>query len=67
MEAADLDGLKQEIVRREDQLKGSARAKTRHPEQFDHSQWYGGKALDYRFSNARTILRDIFESEGAPC
>lgn len=67
MEAADLDGLKQEIVRREDQLKGTARAKTRHPEQFDHSQWYGGGALDYRFSNARTILRDIFESEGAPC
>ncbi len=67
MEAEDLDGLKLEIIRREDQLKGSARAKTRHPEQFDHSQWYGGGALDYRFGNAKTILKDIFESEGAPC
>lgn len=67
MEAEDLDGLKLEIIRREDQLKGPARAKTRHPEQFDHSQWYGGGALDYRFGNAKTILKDIFESEGAPC
>ncbi|WP_165072298.1 DUF6361 family protein [Desulfovibrio sp. ZJ200] len=67
METEYLDGLKQEVVRREEQLKGPARAKTRHPEQFDHSQWYGGGALDYRFGNARMILRDIFESEGAPC
>lgn len=67
MENKDVAGLKQEIARREEELKGPARAKTRHPEQCDHSQWYGGGALDYRFHNARTILRDIFESEGPLC
>ncbi len=67
VKAEDLEGLKGEITRREEELKGPARAKTRHPEQYDHSQWYGGGALDYRFGNARTILRDIFESEGTIC
>lgn len=67
MENGDTEGMKQEIIRREEELKGPARAKTRHPEQNDHSQWYGGRALDYRFRNAHTILRDIFESEGPLC
>lgn len=67
MESENLEGMKREIIRREEELKGPARAKTRHPEQYDHSQWYGGGALDYRFRNARTILRDIFESEGLSC
>lgn len=67
MSAEDLDGLKREVTRREEELKGPARAKTRHPEQNDHNQWYGGKALDYRFSNAKTILQDIFESEETVC
>lgn len=60
-----LEELKIEVIRREEELKGSAR--TLHPEQTDHSQWYGGRVLDYRFGNAKTLLRDIFESEGAPC
>lgn len=67
MASGDLEGLKGEITRREEELKGPARARTRHPEQCDHSQWYGGRALDYRFDNARMILRDIFESEGTVC
>lgn len=67
MERGNIEGMKQEIIRREEELKGSARAKTRHPEQYDHSLWYGGGALDYRFRNARTILRDIFESEELSC
>ena len=67
MENRDTEGMRQEIIRREEELKGPARAKTRHPEQYDHSQWYGGGALDYRFHNAQTILRDIFESEGPLC
>lgn len=67
MAAEDLEGLKCEITRREEELKGPARAKTRHPEQYSHDQWYGGGALDYRFGNAKTILRDIFESEGTVC
>lgn len=67
MAAEDLEGMKCEIIRREAELKGPVRAKTHHPEQYDHSLWYGGGALDYRFGNARVILQDIFESEGTAC
>ena len=59
----NLEELKIEIKRRERELKGS-RAKTLHPGEFDPKQWFGGGLLDYRFSSARTIIRDIFESEG---
>lgn len=58
----DLEGMKTEIKRRERELKQS-RAKTMHPGEFDPSVWYGGKKLDYRFANAKVIIRDIFESE----
>ena len=60
---ADLEGMKTEIKRRERYLKDS-RAKTLHPGEFDPETWIGGGMLDYRFSNARVIIRDIFESEG---
>lgn len=63
MRAGDLDGLKTEIRRRERELK-QGRAKTLHPGEFDPSVWYGGRGLDYRFGNAKVLLRDIFESEG---
>lgn len=60
----DLEGLITEIKRRERELKQS-RAKTMHPGEFDNDVWYGGGELDYRFQrNARTIIKDIFESEG---
>lgn len=59
----DLEGMKTEIKRRERELK-QTRAKTLHPGEFDPSTWYGGGALDYRFGNAKVIIRDIFESEG---
>ena len=63
MKAADLEGMKKEIRRRERELKQS-RAKTMHPGEFDTGGWFGGGALDYRFGNAKVIIRDIFESEG---
>ena len=63
MAAGDLEGMKTEIRRRERELKQS-RAKTMHPGEFDPDAWYGGGALDYRFGNAKVIMRDIFESEG---
>ena len=59
----DLDGIKNEIKRRERELK-QTRAKTLHPGEFDPSVWYGGGLLDYRFRNAKVIIKDIFESEG---
>ena len=61
---SDIDGMKKTIKAREVMLKGANRAKTAHPGEFNNEEWYGGKELDYRFYNAKTIIRDIFESEG---
>lgn len=66
MKDANLEGLKTEIKRRERDLKGS-RSKTLHPGEFDPNAWFGGGQLDYRFSNAKVIIKDIFESEGILC
>jgi len=63
MLAEDIDGLKTEIKRRERELKQN-RAKTLHPGEFSTSAWFGGFDLDYRFGDAKTIIVDIFESEG---
>ena len=63
MVSQDTEGLKAEIRRRERELK-PGRAKTMHPGEFDITGWYGGGHLDYRFGNAKVIIRDIFESEG---
>ena len=63
MAAGDLDGLKVEIRRRERELKQN-RAKTLHPGEFGTDGWFGGGMLDYRFTNAKVIMRYIFESEG---
>ena len=60
----DTEGMKTEIRNRECNLKDQTRARTQHPGEFDLNTWYGGRMLDYRFSNAKIILRDIFESEG---
>ena len=59
----DFDGLCKCIKDREILLKGTGRAKTAHPGEFDVNAWFGGYYLDYRFPNAMTIIRDIFEGE----
>ena len=61
--ADDFDGLCKCIKDREILLKGSGRAKTAHPGEFDVNAWFGGYYLDYRLPNARTILKDILEGE----
>ena len=61
---SDIEGMKKAIKAREVMLKGANRAKTSHPGEFNNNDWYGGKDLDYRFYNAKTIIKDIFESEG---
>lgn len=63
MKSEDIEGLKIEIRRRERELKQN-RAKTAHPGEFDTSTWFGGGELDYRFGNAKLIMKDIWESEG---
>ena len=60
--ADDFDSLCKCIKDREILLKGTGRAKTAHPGEFDPNAWFGGFFLDYRFSNALRIIRDIFES-----
>ncbi|MGN0114654.1 MAG: hypothetical protein ACI396_04965, partial [Acutalibacteraceae bacterium] len=60
----DIESLKNCITSREVQLKGTSRAKTMHPGEFDPNDWYGGGRLDYRFTNAKTIVKDIMEGEG---
>ncbi len=62
MLAENTEGMRNEIRRRERQLK-ETRAKTMHPGEFDTSAWYGGGELNYRFNNAKVIMRDILESE----
>lgn len=59
----DYDGLCKCIRDREILLKGTSRAKTTHPGQFDPDAWFGGGYLDYRFSRAKMILRDMMECE----
>lgn len=63
MKASDIDSLKDTIIKREVHLKGASRAKTKHPGEFDSTSWFGGKRLDYRFGDAKTIINDIFEGE----
>lgn len=64
MKVKDVDGLKKLVKNREIELKGTGRARTCHPGEFDETEWFGGYELDYRFSNAKVIIQDIFESEG---
>ena len=52
-----------DIRKRERSLKGAARAKLTRTKEFDHSKWVGGGMLDYRFSNARRIVNDIYAGE----
>lgn len=59
----DTEAADKLIKKRERQLKGINRAKLNRTKEFDHSKWVGGKELDYRFSNARRIINDIYSGE----
>ena len=61
--ALDIDAADELIKKRERQLKGINRAKLNRTKEFDHSKWVGGGELDYRFSNARRIINDIYSGE----
>ena len=63
MYSENLEGMKMEIRRRERELKQN-RAKTMHLGELPTDVWYGGGEMDYRFNNASSIMKDIFESEG---
>ena len=62
MENNEIERLKECIKSREISLKNN-KAKSLHPGEFDWEMWYGGGRLDYRFQNAKTILKDIHDSK----
>lgn len=62
MDASDLDGLKEQVRRREADIKGTRRkigAKNA-----GNYAWRGGHRLPYRFANAMEIVREIEEAGG---
>lgn len=63
MEDENFDELKSTIQKREVFLKGINRSKTAHPGEYNVNEWFAGQRLDYRFSIARDIILDIYESE----
>lgn len=61
--AEDIDKIRQIIIKRENNLKGKARAKVNRVGEFDENAWIGIEYLDYRFSDAKRIINDIYEGE----
>lgn len=51
------------IRNREIQLKGINRAKLNHSGEYNPNGWIGGGWLDYRFSDAKRIINDIYTGE----
>ncbi len=63
MKNEDFEELKNVIRNREIFLKGINRSKTAHSGEYDANEWFAGKRLDYRFSIAKDIIADIYQSE----
>lgn len=63
--AGDIERADEILVSREIELKTKARAKLCHAEDFNPNNWVGGRYLDYRFGDAKRIVTDIYEGEGA--
>lgn len=61
----DFIALDEIIIKREIELKTRSRAKLLHKEDYDPNGWVGGGWLDYRFSDAKQIITDIYQGEGA--
>lgn len=51
------------IINREIELKTRSRSKLVHRENYDPDVWVGGGWLDYRFSDAKQIILDIYQGE----
>ena len=61
--ANDIDLVDDLIINQEVRLKGPSRAKTRNPKESE-SGWIGISILDYRFTPASRIIKDIMNAEG---
>lgn len=62
--AGDIAKIDEIILNREIELKTRSRAKLCHAEDYDPDRWVGGGLLDYRFSDAKQIIQDIYDGEG---
>ena len=62
--AEDIAKIDEIILNREIELKTRSRAKLCHTEDYDPERWVGGGLLDYRFSDAKQIIQDIYDGEG---
>jgi len=63
----NIDAADELIKKREIQLKGIHRAKLNKVGEYNPDVWIGGGWLDFRFSDARRIIKDIYHGEGASC
>ena len=61
MESGDLDGLKEQVRKREAAIKGTRRKIGGKVADF---AWRGGHRLPYRFTNAMSMVREIDEAGG---
>lgn len=60
----DMEELFKTIKDREVSLKGRERAKTLHTEDYEGGDaWLGGRELDYRLSQAKRMINDIYQGE----
>lgn len=60
----DMNGLFENIKSREVSLKGRERAKTSHVDDYKGgTAWLGGRELDYRFTQAKRMINDIYQGE----
>ncbi len=64
--SGDITVMDKLIITREIELKGKERAKLQNSKVFNWQEgiWLGGGRLQYRFSNIRTLLEDIFKGLG---
>ena len=63
--SGDNDRIDEILISREIEIKERSRAKLCHAEDFNPDNWVGGRYLDYRFGDAKRIVTDIYEGEGA--
>lgn len=63
LKTKDFEALDEIIIKREIELKTRSRAKLLHKEDYDPNRWVGGEWLDYRFSDAKQIILDIYHGE----
>lgn len=64
MKRNDINKLDEIIILRERRLKGDKRAKVYNAAEFNYKGWVGIGKLQYRFTNGKNLLRDIFEGLG---